>query len=1021
VFAFLSASSLARNSDLWFHLAAGRLLANGKFSFGKDPFAFTTEQVYWANHSWLFDLALYGLRNGIGDTGVVVLKALLVTALAGILLSVRRRDQSLLVPAFCTTLALLAMNPRLLLQPTCVSFFLMGLTFWILWRQKAAGLSAQAGRLSKLLLLTLFVLWVNVDEWFLLGPVLATLFWFGERLQPAGGFGEAQQRMPGWLVLAGWVACLLSPYTYRGFTLPTELSPVTWSSGLHDDARFRYLFASPWQVEYWRAAAEWNGAGLAYYVLTILGLLSFLLKRRGLLGWRLIIWLPFAGLAAWQAHTIPFFAVVAAPILTLNLQEYLARSTPEQLVPAKTSFHLTDLAARLYPFLLSCSLLALILLSWPGRLAGCAGFERHVAWGIQPDASLKRAAEMLHQWRRQGLLSGSEHVFALHPEIAHYCAWFCPEEKQFFDHRYPLFVESAREYEMVCRALLEPRQQGGNGDWRHVLRERGISVVILSDREPKRMLALLNRLGSDRAEWTLLDVSGSVLIFGWNSGRPAGGFAPLAFDAARLAFGQQDEKAYSELPTAPEQGPGMLPDRRTLDQQLTRLPAQPSWESPAATTFLNYFHQRQVQDSLSSLAAGLSGGSPLPTATALIPQIVMTEHSSELLLLTVRAARRAVAINPEDSNAWLRLGQAYSLLCRATCEHSAQGMLPLLARLRQLQSITALQQALRLDPELEEAHHDLADLYRERKYLDMELEHRRQERQISERAGWRPGETAEEYADRLKLLTRDIANSEKTLHERRNNYTSGSRALVGEGVQKARLALNLGLTREAMDEILSIPGERLGVIGIKMELELLLELGRTEEARARLNEKDLIAFKRNLGFDDIPSPANAAGTPLYPVPYRLPLYDWLRALQTAAVGDYARAEESLRTIHGGLAAAHDLTIQRLRALKKRDEVMIGGMFSGPLIYLPAAIAGMIDQDDHERTDLQTGEGVVRAQQADLLVLVGMLALEQGATGKARSVFTTALKLCEQPSGAAVPFAGEPIVSCYLGNLNRQER
>src|SRR5438067_13778945 len=50
LFAFLLASFPIRNSDVWMHLAAGRLLAQGQYEFGKDPFAYTTENVYWANH-----------------------------------------------------------------------------------------------------------------------------------------------------------------------------------------------------------------------------------------------------------------------------------------------------------------------------------------------------------------------------------------------------------------------------------------------------------------------------------------------------------------------------------------------------------------------------------------------------------------------------------------------------------------------------------------------------------------------------------------------------------------------------------------------------------------------------------------------------------------------------------------------------------------------------------------------------------------------------------------------------------
>src|SRR4051794_19206996 len=51
--ALLLASTPARNSDLWLHLASGRLLARGRPPWGTDPFASTTAGVFWVNHSWL--------------------------------------------------------------------------------------------------------------------------------------------------------------------------------------------------------------------------------------------------------------------------------------------------------------------------------------------------------------------------------------------------------------------------------------------------------------------------------------------------------------------------------------------------------------------------------------------------------------------------------------------------------------------------------------------------------------------------------------------------------------------------------------------------------------------------------------------------------------------------------------------------------------------------------------------------------------------------------------------------------
>src|SRR5581483_9120821 len=139
-FAFLAASFAVRNSDFWLHLASGRLLADGRYTFGVDPFAFTTENQYWANHAWLFDWPLYLIYNRLGEqlggSVLVVLKALLVSLLALILLSVRRPESRLGWPILCTLLAVLAMSPRLLLHSTCISYFLLALTLWLLWRPR---------------------------------------------------------------------------------------------------------------------------------------------------------------------------------------------------------------------------------------------------------------------------------------------------------------------------------------------------------------------------------------------------------------------------------------------------------------------------------------------------------------------------------------------------------------------------------------------------------------------------------------------------------------------------------------------------------------------------------------------------------------------------------------------------------------------------------------------------------------------------------------------------------------------
>jgi tetratricopeptide (TPR) repeat protein len=1079
VLAFLTASFTARNSDLWFHLAAGRLLFQGQFTFGVDPFAYTTDQVYWANHAWLFDLGFYELYTLVGGgealqafgISLVTTKALLVTALCGLLLSVRRPNSGTWLPVVFTTLALLAMSPRLLAQPACISYFLLGLTFWLLWRphvtsddpasmagsgnpQHSCPLWPPAAR--HVALLPVVILWVNMDEWFLLGPLLTLLFWMGERL---GG----QRQTPGWLVPAALGACLINPYTFHALVLPSEVSVVTWTSGLREDPRWQAMFASPWQKAYLRAAVS-SGAGLAYLILAGLGLLSFLVRRRELRGWRLLVWLPFAVLAGWHARAIPFFAVVAAPVTVLNWQDFFRSGRARQSAAGQNRASLTcssyagRLARRAAFLFLSLALLVLIFLTWPGWLAGSAGETRHVAWEIEFEPSLKHAAETLYRWREQGLLHSDERVFATSLEMAHYAAWFCPGEKQFFDHRFRIFGEIAREYEAVCRALLPKlpaaadRNVGGpSQDWRQVLGKYGVGIVVFHDREPQRLFGVLRRLADERRDWTLLDISGQALIAGWNAARSKGAFGPWAFDPERLAFAPQTMQAPGLA--VPERGPEHLPAGRDFWTHLALHRTPLSWASAAATMQLHFFHdsrawqdERQRQSSLSAFAASLVGLPALPQA---VPQasleIILSRHvlfppgdstflvrdqlgpffahivdrSPALPLLAVGAARRAVAAHPRDSNAWLRLGQAYLLLRNSTCEHSSAGLLPPLTYLRHVQIVTALEQALRLEPDLEAAHHELALLYGERKYIDRALEHHRQAGRLSRRAGQRADESVAEFTDRMQLLDRDTSLLEEQVQKGEQIFAGGSRTLQGNRLAEAAMALNLGLVRKAVDEILlPSPADLLGPAGIKLELELLLSLGRVEEVRVILKEKALRARRHALLFQDLPPPKRPDGTELYPLPYHWPAYDWLHLLQAAAVGDYAEGREAVRAIRDGLHAGHERLKQRLRDFEPSAVRLVPALLSGPTPpFLPTLAAQALAGLHHETTLLRRGEPALRSQEADLYVLEGLLALEQGHIPGARLAFQEAEKLCREPSGEAISFAGRPIAAAYLQKLN----
>ena len=59
------------NSDLWFHLAAGREIWQGRGIPAADSWSYTAAGRPWHNHEWLADLLYYGWSRAFGIESLV--------------------------------------------------------------------------------------------------------------------------------------------------------------------------------------------------------------------------------------------------------------------------------------------------------------------------------------------------------------------------------------------------------------------------------------------------------------------------------------------------------------------------------------------------------------------------------------------------------------------------------------------------------------------------------------------------------------------------------------------------------------------------------------------------------------------------------------------------------------------------------------------------------------------------------------------------------------------------------------
>ncbi len=1040
--AFLLASFPARNSDLWMHLATGKFLAEGKYHFGVDPFAYTTGGTYWVNHAWLYNLVCYSLYQTLGGPGLIVLKALLVVLLAGVLLRLGWKGGSLWTSVACTGLAIVVMSPRLHLQPVCVSYLFLGLTLWFLERPPL-NQGANTPRSPFLFCWPLFLLfawWVNLDSWFLLGPLTVALYLIGqvletglegERAKAKGERIEAHKTLPFRLSPFAFAlpvllaACLLNPHTIHAFTLPPQLGLSGAVPALKHDPLFRSLLVSPFQGLYFRTSFGSSIAGLAYFLLVLLGLLSFVLNYPGWRWQRALVWFAFFLLSAYQARSIPFFAVVAGPIMALNFQEFAGRYFGAA-VQGQAPRSRWALWGRRGAVLAG---LGLVVAAWPGWLQG-RPYE-HRGWTVGSDISLQQAAEQISRWRTEGKLGKEARGFNFSPDSANYFAWACPVEKGFFDHRLELFSQAAAEYTTIRQTLMAVAAEESFGrpgdapspaplsDLRDILRRRKIDHVILYDSDLPWKPSPLDRLLAAPREWPLLYLDGRTAIFAWNDparSESADAFASLRLDYPQQAFHPpQERQAPRQRRATFKPVAGQWWDLAGWQDAFLKPPAPRPLETDEAAAYLKYFDVLAPQNFnrhaalwVDSLAAGIiavpahasTGGystGPLATCSSFALRVDLAnsflrnqdDGPPGLALLAVRAARRALHANPDDAYAYLVLGEAYLHLGRNTRERVWESALPLLGQLRRVQAVVALNQALLLKSDLGQAHADLTSLYFDQGYQDLALKHLKEHLKYSQVSGRHPGESADPAAERIAQLEKQVDALDREVQRLLGDYEV--RSLNLKVFERARLANGLGLAAKALDILNGSDIGAFGLDGLRLRLELLLATGQVRDVQEWMSPELKDALR---GYD----------------------YLWLKARLAAATGDYDEADNQLQEM-----VTSSVTVPEMKqtvSLRTAMALAIGqAILDGRLQYQSPANLIQTPLKRQETLNQTQGLALLLRREADVAVLRGLLDLESGRTRQAATHFRESLLLWKSEgdaaSGAGLDFPGRVMAQRYL--------
>jgi hypothetical protein len=503
-FAFWAVLFPLTNTDIWWHLAAGRhMVEQGGFIY-EDPFSYAPEGAEWVNVHWLFQLSAYLVHSAAGVGGLVLAKAFLFTGACLVVLLVAWREET--VPVAVALLSAAAYFARYLVLVRPVVFSLLFLAAFLLVLERFR----REGRARLLWILPgLQVLWVNTQGLFILGPLTVLCYLAGDaaalllkRLGPLRiGF---QSPLEGsrlktllYFLLGTCAACLVTPYGPRGLALPFVL--------------FSRLFSQAWtalpdvyslnvaeNVPSWMILEESPErlAHVFWFGLTALG--SFIVTRKRLCLPRLLLSGAFLYLALIAKRNVVLFLLVIVPVIVANLSAAFDELRP-RLAAAVEGVRWSRTLAR-SP--LAASAAALLLMAILGAGLARSSARDPSTLGLAPFRYPVEAAGILERQDFEGNVFNSV-------RYGGYLIWrLHPRKKVFIDGR--LVIRSREAFRDYLRLFDEP-------ELFYALQERyGITRAILPTSGFGPHLGLARTLYRDR-RWRLVYADGACALFSLDS------------------------------------------------------------------------------------------------------------------------------------------------------------------------------------------------------------------------------------------------------------------------------------------------------------------------------------------------------------------------------------------------------------------------------------------------------------------------------------------------------------------------
>jgi len=308
---FATAARPISDRDFWWHLKTGQYIADTKSIPHTDIFSTLRFGSEWVTHEWLSEVVMYLVFRAAGLAGLIVLFALVIMlAFSTTYWRCLDRTNDPYIAGLVTILCAAATIPTWGVRPQMFSLLFAGIFLAVLDRYRSNEKTHLVWWLAPLM-----VLWVNLHAGFAVGLALIAITIPGlildARIRHKDSLNSIWMRIRR-LCLSGLLSCaavLLNPNGLRIYSYPFET--------LKSYAQMRY-------IQEWRSPNFQDPMFLAFLILIVVTFCALTLSNKRPRPSEILILLATFAATLRSARNVPFFALVAAPLLASSLWFWLS-------------------------------------------------------------------------------------------------------------------------------------------------------------------------------------------------------------------------------------------------------------------------------------------------------------------------------------------------------------------------------------------------------------------------------------------------------------------------------------------------------------------------------------------------------------------------------------------------------------------------------------------------------------------------------------------------------------------------